>query len=168
MDMEHEIVPMLIIDEFESKIGEDEDIIVLAFIIKSKEAGSDLTAWLERGYDWVLDADVSPGEVERGKYYVFAEINRRPSAPRRIMELLDDLSTLTGFDSSAWSLKIDHKRYQASKEVIEQKVPLTANDYRREQEQELNEWRDIAGIQTVNTFESDEEILAIQRQAGLK
>lgn len=167
MDMEDELTPLLGIDEFKSRLGEDDDIITLNFIIKSKEAGEDLVIWLERGYEFIIDADVSPGEVERGKYYVFAEMNRRPSAPRKIMEMLDDLETLTGVKADDWSLKIKHERYPATRENIERHIALTANDYRAQNESELNEWREIAGVKTRKTYEHDEEITALQRAARI-
>lgn len=167
LDMEHELIPLLGLDEFKARLGEDEDIITLNFVIRSKQAGEDLVIWLERGYDFILDAEVSPGEVEGGKYYVFAEMNRRPSSPRKIMEILDDLSTLTGIKGEDWSLKIDRRRYPATKENIEQHIAVTTSDYRSRQESELNEWREVAGLKTIKTYDSDDDILEIQRQAGI-
>lgn len=167
LDMEDQITPLLGIDEFKSQLGEDDDIITLNFIIKSQEAGEDLVVWLERGYEFIIDADTSPGEVENGKYYVFAEMNRRPSAPRKIMELLDDLETLTGIKSDDWSIKIKHERYPATRENIERHIPLTANDYRARNESELNEWREIAGVPTRKTYEHDDELLQWQRAARI-
>lgn len=167
LDMENELIPLLIIDEFKSRLGEDDDIITLTFIIKSKEAADDLVTWLERGYEFVLDAEVSPGEVERGKFYVFAELNRRPSSPRKIMDILSDLNTLTGIEGTDWSIKINRKKYPASKENIEQHIPLTANQYNKKNESELNEWREIAGIKTISTYSDDEDIKEIKRQAGI-
>lgn len=167
MDMEDEIVPLLGIDEFKSRLGEDDDIITLHFILESEAAAEDLVVWLERGYEFIIDAETSPGEVENGKYYVFAEINRRPSAPRKIMELLDDLETLTGVKTDDWSIKVKHDRHPATKENIERYIPLTANDYRERNESELNEWREMAGIKTRKTHVHDEEILALQRQARI-
>lgn len=167
-DMENHVLPLLTIDEFASRIGEDDDIITLNFIVDSKEVAADLVMWLERGYDFILDAETSPGEVENGKYYVFVEINRRPSAPRKIMEILDDLNTLTGIDGEDWKIRIDHDRYPASKENIEKYVPLTAAKYRELDQSDLNEWRQVAGIKTVNTYDEDEDIISIQRQAGIR
>lgn len=166
--MKNHILPLLTIDEFKSRIGDDDDIITLNFIVDAKDVAEDLVMWLERGYDFILDAEISPGEVENGKYYVFAEINRRPSAPRKIMEILDDLNTLTDIEAKDWKIRIDHDRYPASKEIIEQHVPLTANKYREQEQQDLNEWRQIAGIKTINTYDLDEDIAEMQRQAGLR
>jgi hypothetical protein len=168
LDFEHQLIPLLGIDEFKSRIGNDEDIITLNFIIKSKKAGEDLVAWLERGYEFIIDADLSPGEVERGKYYVFAEMNRRPSSARKIMEVLSDLDTLTGVKAEDWSLKIKHERYPATKENIQSNITLSASDYRSKNETELNEWREIAGLKTVKTYEdTDSDLINIQRQAGI-
>lgn len=167
LDMEDQITPLLGIDEFKSRLGEDDDIITLNFIIDSQQAAEDLVVWLERGYEFIIDAETSPGEVERGKYYVFAEMNRRPSAPRKIMEILDDLETLTDIKSDDWSIKIKHERYPATRENIERHIPLTANDYRAQNESELNEWREIAGVKTRKTYEHDDEMLALQRAARI-
>lgn len=168
LDLKDQLKPILGIDEFKSRVGNDEDLITLNFTIKSKDAAEDLVNWLERGYDFILDSEASPGQVENGNYYVFAELRRRPSSPRKIMEILSDLETLTEVKAENWTVKIDHKRYDASKEIITELIPLTSNDYAARNEEELNEWREIAGLNTVSTYEQDEDILAIQRQAGLK
>lgn len=168
LDFKDQLLPLLGIDEFKSRIGDDEDIITLNFIIKSKDAGEDLVTWLERGYEFIIDAETSPGEVESGKYYVFAEINRRPSAPRKIMELLHDLDTLTDVRAENWSIKINHERLPATKENIQKNIPLTSSDYKSKNETELNEWREIAGLKTVKTYDdTDNDIIDIQRQAGI-
>jgi hypothetical protein len=167
MDMENEMFPILGIDEFKSKLGDDEDIVTLNFVVRSKQAGEDLTLWLERGYEFILDAEVSPGEIEPGKYYVFAELNRRPSIPRKIIEIVDDLRTLTGKEIKDWTFKINKKKHPASKEIIENLIPLTANKYKNEDEKDLNEWRQIAGISTVATYDNDSEIKNLQRMARI-
>jgi hypothetical protein len=168
LDMEGHVTTILGIDEYKSQIGQDSDIVVLNFLVSGEQVGNDLVDWLERGYDWIIDAEVSPGEVFGSKYMVFAEMNRRSTAPRRIMEILDDLKTLVGVDSSEWQLKIDGKKIPASIEAIHNNVILDANEYRANEEQELNEWREIAGLTTVKTQEIDEDLVAWQRQAGIK
>ena len=61
-------------------MGTDEDIIVLSFVVKDKSPAQDLMMFLESGYDFVLDADVSAGTMEDGEYLVFAEIERNADA----------------------------------------------------------------------------------------
>lgn len=168
MDMEHHVTPILGIDQFKSRIGEDKDIIVLNFIVDGEEVGNDLVDWLERGYDWIIDSEVSPGEVLDKKYYVFAEMNRRSTSPRRIMEILDDLKTLTGIEPEDWEIKLEKAKYPASLEMLSKNLILDPNEYVNEKEKELNEWREIAGLQSVKSYDkSDTEILNYQRQAGI-
>lgn len=166
-DMEGHVTPLLGIDEFQSRIGDDSDVIVISFIVDGKEVGNDLVDWLERGYDWIIDAEVSPGEVLDKKFYVFAELNRRTTAPRRIIELLDDLNTLTGIKADDWEVKIYGQKYPASEDIIKREVPLTPSAYKAKDEGELNEWREIAGLKTVKTHDDSEDIIAWKRQAGI-
>lgn len=168
LDMEGHVTPTLGIDEFKSQIGEDSDIIVLNFLVSGEAVGNDLVDWLERGYDWIIDAETSPGEVLDGKFMVFAEMNRRSTAPRRIIEVLEDLQTLTGVPVEDWQLKIAGKKMPASAENIQNNVCLDANEYRAQHESELNEWREIAGIKTKKTQELQPDLLDWQRQAGIR
>ena len=48
MDMEHQVFPSLHIDEYASKMGEDNDIITLSFMVKSYQVGEDLVAILAK------------------------------------------------------------------------------------------------------------------------
>lgn len=167
LDMEGHVTPTLGIDEFASQIGQDSEIIVLNFLVSGEAVGNDLVDWLERGYDWIIDAETSPGEVFDGKFMVFAEMNRRSTAPRRIIEVLDDLKTLTGLEVKDWQLKISGKKMPASVENIQNNVCLDANEYRAREQSELNEWRAIAGIQTKKTQEILPDLREWQRQAGI-
>lgn len=167
LDMEGYVSPILGIDQFESRIGENEDIITLNFTVKSKAVADDLCEWLERGYDWIIDCEPSPGEVLDKKYYVFAEMNRRTNAPSRIIEMLADMDTLTGLGVDDWVCKIGNNRVPANIDILRQELILNPNDYKTEEEGELNEWREIAGLPTKPVHTKDEEILAFQRQAGI-
>lgn len=165
--MVDQVTPVLGIDEFQSRIGEDSDIMVLTFIVAGQDVGGDLVDWLERGYDWIIDAEVSPGEVLDKKYYVFAEMNRRSTAAKRIMEMLDDLNTLTDIKADDWELSIDDKKYPATIEAIQSHVALTPSQYKKGQEGELNEWREIAGLPTVKIYEDDPDLVVWKRTAGI-
>jgi hypothetical protein len=65
------------IDEYKSKMGSDSDVVVLSFKVKGKEPGLDLVDFIEKAYPFVLDADVSSGELDDGEYLVFVELERR-------------------------------------------------------------------------------------------
>lgn len=168
LDMKDHVTPKLLIDEFKSKLGSDSDVITLTFIVDGKEVGRDLVVWFERGYEWVIDADISPGEVLDKKWYVFVEMDRRSSAPKRIIDMLADLKTLTDLKVDDWTIKIAGKRLPAAVEAIEDNLILNPIEYKKENEEELNEWRNIAGIKSKTTYHLDDDIVEWQRQAGIK
>lgn len=160
-DLEGQVVPRITVDEYEAKMGKDADVVTLAFVVNSKEAGEDLDDWLERGYDFVLDSSVSEGEVESGKYLVFVEMNRRTSVPEKIVELITDLETLTNIKLKDWEIVVDEESYDADVDTLKQVITLSPLEYKKEKEneEELNEYREIAGINSKSLHESiDDEI----------
>jgi len=52
-------------------MGEDRDIVVLGFHVRDKNPAADLMEFIERGYTYILDADMSTGEESDGQYQVF-------------------------------------------------------------------------------------------------
>ena len=192
-DLDGQLDPIVSVDEYAAKMGKDCDIITLAFIIRNEKAGEDLVAWFERGYDFVLDAQVSEGELSPGKYLIFVEMARRLAVPKRIIEMLDDLTTLTDIPLKEWKIKIDDKEYPAEEEKIEPMMILSPHNYRDVnpeaeeeeaddgekdsgeiakadigKEEELNEMRKAAGLQVKRLYNStDAEMKNFKAMAGL-
>lgn len=169
-DMKGQVKPILTVDEYTAKMGKDSDIVTLAFTVNSRLAGQDLVSWLEMGYDFVLDASVSDGEIEPGKYLVFVETNRRNAVPERICEIIKDLQTLTDLDLKDWTIVVNDEEYDADIEVLKQVITLSPHQYRenKESEKELNEYREIAGLNNKNIYENiDEEIKKFIRLANI-
>lgn len=159
--------PTIHVDEFSSKMGDDDDIIVVSFFARDRAAAKDLMSWFEKGYDFVLDADQSPGEIKPNRYLVYVEMRRRRAAPEQIQEILDDLSTLTEFDPEDWVMVYKEKEHAWSPEEFARLVPLSPKEYRERKEQDLNEWRIAAGMPVKPTYQSDDEIRSIQSAAGI-
>ena len=67
-DLNDMVYRIMEIDSFASKMGEDKDIVTLSFSVKEKAAAEDLMNFIEKGYEFVLDADVTPGEQSDGTY----------------------------------------------------------------------------------------------------
>jgi len=168
-DMEGQIEPTLTVDEYAAKMGKDSDIVTLAFVVRSKEAGNDLVEWFEKGYDYILDASLSTGEIESGKWLLFVEINRRSTVPERIVELINDLKTLTNLKLSDWTIRIDEEDYEPEEHILKQVIICNPNEYKIEQEKEkeLNEMRSIAGISSKSVYAKDSEIKDFISKAGL-
>lgn len=168
-DMEGQLDPEITVDEYKAKMGKDSDIVTLAFIIKSQQAGKDLVDWFERGYDYVLDAKVSDGEIDTGKWLVFVEMNRRSSVPARIIELLSDLKTLTGYKLNDWTVKVEDEDYDADESVLKQVIICNPGEYRekKENDKELNEMREIAGLEIKSEETQDSYIKNLKAMAGM-
>jgi hypothetical protein len=166
-DLEGMMKPTIHVDEFSGKMGDDEDIIVLSFFVRDKQAAKDLVAWFEKGYDFVLDADRSPGEIKPSRYLVYVEMRRRSAAPQYVAELIDDLETLTEHESEDWTMRYDGRTQPFSEEAFAQTVPLTPDDYRKTHESDLNEWRTAAGLPVKTIHETKPDMRALQAAAGL-
>jgi len=171
-DLEGQMIPTVTVDEYAAHMGTDSEIVTLAFTIKSEAAGNDLVDWFERGYDFVLDAQVSEGEVKPGQYLVFVEMNRRSSVPKRIIELLDDLETLTAIPVKDWTIIVDEEEYSPEEDVLKQVITISPHDYREEEEveeEEINEMRERAGLEVkaIHADKQDAEIKAFKSMAGL-
>ena len=171
-DLEGQRIPTVTVDEYAAHMGEDSEIVTLAFTIKSESAAKDLADWFERGYDWVLDAQVSEGEVKPGQYLVFVEMNRRSSVPKRIIELLDDLETLTALPVKDWTIVVDDEEYSPEEDVLKQVITISPHEYRETEEveeEEINEMRERAGLEVkvIHADKQDAEIKAFKSMAGL-
>ena len=77
-DLEGVVSQRFSIDQYKSKMGEDSNIMVLAFTVDGQAPAKDLERFAEVGYKSVLDADATPGSMEDGKHRVFIEFERKP------------------------------------------------------------------------------------------
>ena len=102
-DLEDLVYPIFEVDTFRSKMGEDKDICVLTFQAKDRSPAKDFMEFIEKGYGFVLDADVSAGENIDGEYSIFVEMERSPKIFENIKELLCGVSKLTGVED--WEFK---------------------------------------------------------------
>jgi hypothetical protein len=167
-DMEGMMKPTVHIDEFSSKMGEDADVIVVSFFVRDKQAAKDLMTWFEKGYDFVLDADTSPGEIKPNRYLVYLEMRRRNAAPRQIQEILDDLNTLTEYESDDWIMVYKKQKHKWDPETFAELVPLTPNEYRERTEGDLNEMRIAAGLDVKPIYTTvSKDLQAMQSAAGI-
>ena len=167
-DLEGMMKSTVHIDEFASKMGDDDDIVVVSFFVRDLQAAKDLVAWFEKGYDFVLDADRSPGEIKPSRYLVYVELRRRPNVAKHVGTLINDLSTLTEFDDSDWTMKYDGKTQPWNEEAMAKTVPLTPADYRAVHGDDLNDVRTAAGIAPKKIHEPTTESLSLQSLAGIR
>lgn len=121
-DMVHSV---LTIDTHRSKMGEDRDVCVLSFKVKDRAPAKDLMEFIEKGYSFVLDADVSSGENEDGEYYVFVELNRTPKLAEQIQDLEYGIKKLTSVESWKFKYYKEDSLHDLNEETINKIVPST-------------------------------------------
>ena len=128
-DLADTLYPHFEVDSFRSKMGEDQDICVVTFQSKDRYPAKDMMEFIEKGYNFVLDADVSAGENEEGEYSIFVEMERSKNTADNIMEMLYGLERLTGI--SDWDFKYykDMKKYNATTENLRKKIPSSSRIY---------------------------------------
>ena len=167
-DLDGLMKPTIHVDEFSSKMGDDDDIIVVSFFVRDPQAAKDLMMWFEKGYDFVLDADKSPGEIKPNRYLVYVELRRRSTAGGHVETLLNDLNTLTEFDVADWTMHYDGKQVPFTREEFDSLVPLSPKAYRERKERELNEMRTAAGVPVKPLYDRDDlDLQTIQSAAGI-
>ena len=164
--MEGMMKPTMHIDEFASKMGEDDDVIVVSFFVRDRQAARDLVSWFENGYDWILDAESSPGEIKPNRFLVYIELRRRMSVIDHLQEILDDLSTLTEFTAKDWLMVIDKKELPWDPEQFRALVPLSPKAYREIHEKDLNEVREAAGLSPRPVYQKDQDLLIRQLKSA--
>jgi len=124
--------------------------------------------FIEKGYPFILDADMSTGEEPDGQYQVFVEMERNHSFPGHLKTLLRGLTQLTTTED--WSY-----RYQKSTEDVEfdlttitEHVPTTPEEYQSKilefKTQDVQEFFDQGSIDV--TLESDNTITFSKPYSG--
>jgi hypothetical protein len=128
-DLRHMIKKVFGIDNYKSKIGDDQDIVVLNFTASDEDPAKDLEHFIEMGYSFVLDADCTPGETVEGDYQVFVELERGRHTAKQIMEIVDGVQKAAGLDSMRFRYFKNFKSQEATLENLSETIPLDKNAY---------------------------------------
>lgn len=129
MDLKEMVHTIFEIDSFKSKMGEDQDVCVVSFKVKDRSPAKDLMEFIEKGYSFVLDADVSSGEDNKGEYSVFVEISRTPKLAEQIKELTYGVKKLTGIDDFKFKYYKESQVHEATGENLSRHIPPTPREY---------------------------------------
>ena len=182
-DLQRLVKSELHIDQHRSKMGEDDDIIVVSFKVKGKDPANDLVSFLETGYEFILDADVSPGEVSPGDFLVFFEISRRTTAPERIYRIVEEVLNLTLQDMDEWEFTYGAPEQRGTRQRFEKHaltienlkdiIPMSPREYRNmrdeieSDDEEIAALKNIAQIPVNQEAPKDDDMDALRSQAGL-
>lgn len=128
-DLKYLVKKVFEIDSFKSKIGDDQDVVVLSFTVDHEDPAKDLENFIEMGYDFVLDADVSTGETDDGTYKVFVELERSRHVASQIARLLDGIERLTGIPDMRFRYFKSFKSQDATEENLAAAIPTDKDSY---------------------------------------
>ena len=123
-DLGHLVDKIIEIDSYKSKMGEDSDIVTLAFSVHGNEPAKDLENFIEKGYPFVLDADVTSGEQSDGTYKVFVEIERTKDISNNILEIADGVKKLADLES----MKFRYYKNFRSRDLDEENLAIIPVD----------------------------------------
>jgi hypothetical protein len=131
LDLKEMVNPMFEVDTFRSKMGEDQDVCVVSFKVKDRSPAKDLMEFIEKGYDFVLDADVSSGEDNKGEYSVFVELSRTNQLAEQIKELTYGIRKLTGIENFKFKYHKENSVQEATEENLKSHIPESSESYAR-------------------------------------
>jgi len=129
LDLADLVYPMFEVDTYRSKMGEDRDVCVVSFQVKDRSPANDLMEFVEKGYHFVLDADISSGENENGEYSVFVELNRSPRLAEEIRELTYGVRKLTGIEDFKFKYYKQTDAREVTEETLKSVIPSSPRDY---------------------------------------
>lgn len=117
------VLPVISIDEYESKI--DSDAVVVGFYVESDMPAKDLSNFIEKGANEILDTEVSPAPDDNGNYLVFVEFLRDEKFPQILEDVLNSVECLTGI--SEWQFMHyggNEEKMDFNKDMITKKIRL--------------------------------------------
>jgi hypothetical protein len=181
-DLKRLIHNELHIDEFKSKLGADEDTVVVSFKVKGKEPAQDLVNFIEKGYEWVIDADVSSGEMDDGDYIVFIECDREPKLARELMDMMGDIMNATEQKPEEWRVRYytGQEDHALDVDSLRKLIPSTAEEYKRKfghkdkeheekgEDKDLDDMRTAAGIKVKTKAPKNEFTESLRIAAGIR
>lgn len=155
------------IDSYRSKMGEDKDIVVLSFTVEQHEAAQDLVNFIERGYDFVLDADSTPGELDNGKYKVFVELERNKKISEQVLEIVNGVQNLSGNDAFKFRYYKSFRSKDVTEENLTEEIPNNSDDYELKlKQQHLNNFSNFFNSSYAESIEAVDDELIFHKPFG--
>lgn len=164
-DLRHMLEDIFEIDSYASKMGDDKNIVTLSFSLKDNSAAQDLTNFLEKGYDFILDADATPGEQSDGTYKVFVELERNQNTPEQIFEIMDGVKKLSDNQDYKFRYYKSFRSHPLSMETLQKMVPTDPDQYGiNMQENQLNNYKEFFNRGYLESVEMAKDILTIKKK----
>ena len=163
-DLHDLVYHIMEIDSYKSKMGSDKDIITMSFSVKTKEAADDLESFLEKGYNFVLDADATSGETSDGTYKVFVEIERHKDAPGQILEIANGIKNLCGMDDLKFRYYKNWRSVAVDEQNLSEMIPVDPDQYGLTvTESNLENYKNFFNRSYVESVDMIDDILTIKK-----
>ena len=166
-DLEGVVSKTFSVDQYKSKMGDDRNIMVLAFTVDSLAPAKDLERFAETGYKEVMDADATPGTLEDQKHRVFVEFARVEQVDQHIFKFLEDLKKLTNIEMFQFTY---HKRdvpFEASAKNLADVLPRTPIAYTQKVNSlRLGEVKDFFDKFAMMEFKLDNNIISVKKNGA--
>ena len=155
------------VDQFKSKMGDDRNIMVLAFTVDGLAPAKDLERFAEVGYNSILDADATPGTLEDGKHRVFIEFARKPEVIKQISGFLEDLKKLTNIEEFEYTYHKGQNPTMVSAGTMGEAVPTTPEAYeQRVNEMKVSEARKFFDRYDMMECKINESIMSVKKSGA--
>ncbi len=152
------------VDSYKSKMGDDKNIVTLSFSVIAKEAANDLSNFLEKGYSFILDCDVTAGEQSDGTYKVFVEMERNKDVSTNIFEVLDGIKKLSGKTDYKFRYYKNFRSHDASLENLQEMIPADPDNYGIKMDESfLDNYKNFFSKSYVDSITMNETALTIKK-----
>lgn len=166
-DLRHFVKRVFEIDSYRSKIGNDSDIVVLSFTVEGEDPAKDLENFIEMGYEFVVDADVSTGETDDGTYKVFVELERSRHVAKEIRELLDGVEKVTGMGTLKFRYFKSFKSIEATLDNLKEFIPTDKAGYEEATDRNsFNNFSNFFNNSAVDKLDVVDETISFKKNAG--
>ena len=163
-DLKDLVYDVFEIDSYASKMGEDKNIVTLSFSVKDRAPADDLVKFLEGGYSFILDSDVTSGEQADGTYKVFVELERDNKSNDNIMEIVDGIKKLSEIEKFRFRYYKNFRSHNISIESLNEFVPTDPDNYGiKVNESNLDNYKNFFSKSYVDDIVMTESILTIKK-----
>ncbi len=163
-DLKDLVYDVFEIDSYASKMGEDKNIVTLSFSVKDRAPADDLVKFLEGGYSFILDSDVTSGEQADGTYKVFVELERDRQSNDNIMEIIGGVSKLSEIEKFRFRYYKNFRSHNVSIESLNEFVPTDPDNYGiKVNESNLDNYKNFFSKSYVDDIVMTESILTIKK-----
>jgi len=101
-DLNNLVLPMISIDEYESKISDKA--VAVGFYVHDKDAANDLNRFLQKSPVAILGSEVSPAPDQHGYYIVFMELMANDEIFSNISTVLKEMEPLCEIEK--WKIRV--------------------------------------------------------------